>query len=50
MQYFEESFIEEDDSFIAESVDQIEGHDDNGGFYCSLDSLDADKVNNYNQK
>ncbi|CAG2256009.1 HARP [Mytilus edulis] len=31
MQYFEESFIEEDDSFIAENVDQIEGHDDNGG-------------------
>ncbi|CAG2232625.1 HARP [Mytilus edulis] len=29
MQYFEESFIEEDDSFIAENVDQIEGHDDN---------------------
>lgn len=29
MQYFEESFIEEDDSFIAENVDQIEEHDDN---------------------
>ncbi|XP_076094482.1 SWI/SNF-related matrix-associated actin-dependent regulator of chromatin subfamily A-like protein 1 [Mytilus galloprovincialis] len=29
MQYFEESFIEEDDSFIAENIDQIEEHDDN---------------------